>query len=78
MIKKVTPNGKVRDYGYFDIVDYSRGYIVLEVTNTDKFMYEPGYRTKVKRKLNKKNLTIKYDNVTWDLSDVYGIKENCQ
>jgi len=50
-----------------------KGYILLETTNTDKYIYENGYNKTFFRKLSKKG-TIKFDGWTVDLNQVDGIE----
>ena len=72
-MKKVEPSGKVYEGGWnFSIVGYNKGKVIINTIDSNKYWYEKGYEKRVERKLNKKNMTIKFENVTWDLSEVHG------
>jgi hypothetical protein len=70
---KIKEDGKVYEGGWnFSIVAYDRGFVYIRTIDDNKWYYEKGYEKEVKRKLNKKNMTIKFENRTWDLSGVAG------
>ena len=70
---KLPKTGKLKaGFGLrFDIVGYSRGNVILEVTDTDKYYYEKGHKYEVRRKLTK-NKTFRFDSKVFDCSEVAG------
>jgi hypothetical protein len=70
---KIKEDGKVYEGGWnFSIVAYDRGIVYIRTIDDNKWYYEKGYEKEVKRKLNKKNMTIRFENRVWDLSEVAG------
>ena len=56
-----------------DIVGYSKGKLIIDVKDTTSIYYTDHTTKRITRKVSK-NLTIKYDTVTYDVSEVNGLK----